>query len=98
MKKLEKMDGKLFESLKSNELKNILSIRGGEVAVTKGTTRVACGKDWITKDFTDKQNYHMDPKLGVVNDGQPYEFVVARFIMEIDVANIAADAIIYDEI
>jgi hypothetical protein len=77
MKKLEKMDGKLFESLNSNKVNNLYTIKGGEIAITKGRTRVACGKGWITKDFTDKQNWHLDPKLGVVFDGEPYDFQLA---------------------
>jgi hypothetical protein len=77
MKKLEKMDGKLFESMNSNKVKNLYTIKGGEITTTKGTTKVACGKGWITKDFTDKQNWHLDPKLGVVNDGEPYDFQLA---------------------
>lgn len=74
MRRLEKIDGKLFESLKSSVIVNLNTIKGGEVTQTKGSTKVACGKSWITKDFTDKLNYHMDPKLGIVYDGDPYDF------------------------
>lgn len=35
MKKLEKMDGKLFESLKPNELSNLAAFVGGKEAATE---------------------------------------------------------------
>ncbi len=99
MRRLEKIDGKLFESLKSSVIVNLNTIKGAEIQQTQGTTKVACGKSWITKNFTDKQNYHLDPKKGVVYDGEPYGFQLEMFINnEIDFVNAAADAIIYDEI
>jgi len=99
MKILEKIDGKLFESLKSNEIVGLNTIKGGEVTQTKGTTKVACGKSWITKNFTDKQNYHLDSKKGIIYDGDPYDFQLEMLINnEVDSVNVAADSIISIEI
>lgn len=99
MKRLEKIDGKLFESLKSSEIVNLNTLKGGEVTQTQGTTKVACGKSWETRKFTDKRNYHIDPKNGVVYDGDPYEFQLVMFTNnKIDFVNVAAEAIINDEI
>lgn len=95
--RLEKINIALFENLTSYQVSNLNMFLGGEVRETKGTIKQPCGAGYNTKDFTDKQKYHWD-KTGMVNDGAPYDIVVARFIMdEVDVANIAADAIIYDE-
>lgn len=38
MKKLEKMDGKLFESLKSNEMSNLATCIGGQTFLVNGTS------------------------------------------------------------
>lgn len=100
MKKLEKIDGELFESLKLNEIKNLSTLKGGDVMVTKGTTQVACGNTYYSRSFTDKRNYHMDEKKGQVFDGDPYEFKL-EFVINpnlTDQSTVSAEATYVDEL
>jgi len=50
------MDGKLFESLKPNEMSNLAALVGGDVLVTCGTQYFQVGNKIYSKKFVDKQN------------------------------------------
>lgn len=95
--KLERINKNLFVELNPSKLQNLSILLGGEVAATKGTTKVACGNTWYSHNFTDKQKYHLDPKGGVINDGEPYEFVLVDRYLENNGFDYALVSLNYDE-
>lgn len=75
MKKLEKMDGKLFESLKPNEMSNLGAMVGGLCAQTSGTQKFQVGNTIYTKNYTDKQQGGIDANGKWYDIDCPYEYV-----------------------
>ena len=53
MKKLERLDGKLFESLKLSEMSNLASMVGGLCKETQGTLKIQQGNTLYTKNYLD---------------------------------------------
>lgn len=82
MKKLEKMDGKLFESLKPNEMSNLGALVGGDYYVTRGTQEFVEGGKIFIKNYTDKQNTEYVNKVGWVDEGCPYEWVYFKTVLD----------------
>ena len=60
MEKLEKMDGKLFESLKPNEMSNLASCIGGQTFLVNGSSTYQNQFD----NFYQNQNYSEILTLG----------------------------------
>lgn len=81
MKKLERMDGELFKSLKPNEMSNIAALVGGDVKATSGTQDFSVGNKIYTKKFTDKQK-GVFVKGVWYDDGCPYDHVYYRPVVD----------------
>jgi hypothetical protein len=84
MKKLERMDGKLFESLKPNEMSNLAAFVGGDIKVTSGTQDFQVGNKIYTKKFTDKQKGGYTKEGVWYDDGCPYDHIYFRPIGNVD--------------
>ena len=80
MKKLERLDGKLFESLKLSEMSNLASMVGGLCKETQGTLKIQQGNTLYTKNYLDKQNGIIDSKGVWLDDGCSYDWVIYKAI------------------
>lgn len=75
-KKLERLDGKLFEKLsESNSNINLQNIIGGVVISTKGTMNCSVGNKIYEKSYTDKQDVSFDKDGKIISGGCLYDIV-----------------------
>ena len=95
MRKLERMDGELFKSLKPNEMSNLAALLGGEVIATSGTQDFQVGNKIYTKNFTDKQK-GVCLKGVWYDDGCPYDHVYYKPVVDSGNENLELVSLVED--
>jgi hypothetical protein len=76
MKKLERLNGELFEQLTINDkLLNLEKIIGGVVIATKGTMNCTVGNRIYEKSYTDKQDVTYDKEGKIIAGGCLFDIV-----------------------
>ena len=76
MKKLERLNGELFEQLAINDkLLNLEKISGGVVIPTKSTMNCSIGNRIYEKSYTDKQDVTFDKDGKIIAAGCLFDIV-----------------------